>query len=363
MKKFLTVIGTRPNIIKITRFKKVAKEHPSLDLKLVHTGQHYSANMSEVFFTELGLEQPDFFLQQQPASVVSQFADIMKGLENVVNNCKPDYLIVVGDVNSTLAAALTGNKMNIPLIHLESGLRSFDRTMPEEHNRVLTDMLTDIYFVTENSGMQNLLKEGKKREQLHLVGNTMIDTLVAYDGIINQSQILQKLGLSPGKYALMTMHRPGNVDTREGLLKLAEVIDELTHDLTVVFPIHPRTVNRFKEFDLLSRIEKNRNVRLIEPAGYLDFQKLILHALYVITDSGGIQEETTFRKIPCITLRPNTERPSTVEVGSNTLMGFDKDKIVETVNQIRNGNYKTCNIPPYWDGHATERIFEVLSAL
>jgi UDP-N-acetylglucosamine 2-epimerase (non-hydrolysing) len=363
MKRILTVIGTRPNIIKITQFKKVAEKYPQLDLKLVHTGQHYNKNMSDVFFTELGLAQPDYMLQIEAPSVVSQLTQIMLGLEQTINQFKPDYMIVVGDVNSTLAGALVGNKMGIPLLHLESGLRSFDKTMPEEHNRIITDDISNYYFVTEESGKQNLLREGKDKSSIHFIGNTMIDTLVAYDPIIQKSPIVSNLNLKPKGYALMTMHRPGNVDTKDGLLKLIEVIEALTKDLQIVFPIHPRTTNKLKEFNLFTTIEHNKNLRLMEPAGYLDFQKLIYDSLFVITDSGGIQEETTFRKIPCITLRPNTERPSTVDVGSNVLMGFEKDKIMNTVDKIKKGTYKSCGIPPMWDGNATERIFEVLNKL
>lgn len=363
MKKFLAVIGTRPNIIKITQFRKVASKYPEIDLKLVHTGQHFTPNMSDLFFTELDLDQPDFMLHSESSSVVTQFASILTGLEKVMLEYKPDYVIVVGDVNSTLAAAITCNKMNSKLIHLESGLRSFDNSMPEEHNRLLTDQITDLFFVTEESGMQNLLKEGKKKEAIFFVGNTMIDTLVAYTEKINQSVILQKLNLKAKSYALMTMHRPGNVDSKEGLLKLLEIIEELSKEFTIVFPIHPRTVNKLKEFGLYSPIEKNQNLRLMEPAGYLDFQKLILESSFVITDSGGIQEETTFRQIPCLTLRPNTERPSTIDIGSNKLLEFDTEKIVSEVAEIKKGSYKKGNIPPLWDGKATERIFKVLASL
>ncbi|MBX9852326.1 MAG: UDP-N-acetylglucosamine 2-epimerase (non-hydrolyzing) [Cytophagaceae bacterium] len=361
MKRLLTVIGTRPNIIKITQFRRVVKNYPALDLKFVHTGQHYNQNMSDVFFSELDLQSPEYILSLDKTTVVSQLAQIMEGLEKVVTEYKPDVMIVVGDVNSTLAAALVANKMNIHLVHVESGLRSFDKTMPEEHNRVITDSITNTFFVTEESGKQNLIKEGKDSKNIHMVGNTMIDTLVAYDKKINEAEILKTLGLKSGSYALMTMHRPGNVDSKEGLLKLIEVIRELTTDQTVVFPIHPRTVNRLKEFNLLQEVEKNKNLKLMEPAGYLDFQKLILECQFVITDSGGIQEETTFRQIPCLTLRPNTERPCTVDIGSNLLLNFNKAKVMEEVAKIKKGNYKKCAIPPLWDGKSTERIFETLS--
>jgi UDP-N-acetylglucosamine 2-epimerase (non-hydrolysing) len=287
----------------------------------------------------------------------------MQGIEQTVQSYKPHLMIVVGDVNSTLAASLVANKMGIPLAHLESGLRSFDRSMPEEINRILTDAITDIFFVTEQSGVENLIKEGKSREQIFLVGNTMIDTLVAYDEQIKASGILQSLQLKPDTYVLMTMHRPGNVDTQEGLLKILDVIDYLTKKIRLVFPIHPRTLNKLKAYNLEHKLAANKNLILMDPAGYLDFQHLILHARFIITDSGGIQEETTFRQIPCLTLRPNTERPSTVEIGSNTLLNFDTEKIQAMVEKILTNTYKSCAIPPLWDGKATERIFELLSKL
>jgi UDP-N-acetylglucosamine 2-epimerase (non-hydrolysing) len=233
--------------------------------------------------------------------------------------------------------------------------------MPEENNRMLTDAVTDLFFVTEEDGRRNLLQEGKPESAIHFVGNTMIDTLVAYDAQIRQSAILKRLRLKPQTYALMTMHRPGNVDTREGLEKLIITLDSLTEADTIVFPVHPRTLNRLNEFNLFHRIERNGRLILMEPAGYLDFQHLILHARYVITDSGGIQEETTFRRVPCLTLRPNTERPSTLTTGSNTLLGFDVEKIRQTVAAIHAGTYKSCGVPPCWDGKATERIFAVLN--
>jgi UDP-N-acetylglucosamine 2-epimerase (non-hydrolysing) len=317
--------------------------------------------MSDVFFEELGLRQPDYALSIHKNGVVSQMAEMMQGIESVVQKYKPDLMAVVGDVNSTLAAALVAHKMGVTLAHVESGLRSYDRTMPEENNRILTDAITDLFFVTEEDGRRNLLKEGKPESSIFFIGNTMIDTLVAYDQEIRKSDVLQRLRLEPNTYALMTMHRPGNVDSHEGLEKLLLIIESLTADATIVFPVHPRTLNRLNEFNLFDRMENNRNLILMEPVGYLDFQHLILHARYVITDSGGIQEETTYRKVPCLTLRPNTERPSTISVGSNTLLGFDEEKIRQTVAAIHNRTYKTCQVPVFWDGNATKRIFEVIS--
>ncbi len=359
--KILTVVGTRPNIIKITQFNRVAEGYPHIQHRLLHTGQHYNHNMSDVFFEELGLRQPDYALSIHKNGVVSQMAEMMQGIESVVQKYKPDLMAVVGDVNSTLAAALVAHKMGVTLAHVESGLRSYDRTMPEENNRILTDAITDLFFVTEEDGRRNLLKEGKPESSIFFIGNTMIDTLVAYDQEIRKSDVLQRLRLEPNTYALMTMHRPGNVDSHEGLEKLLLIIESLTADATIVFPVHPRTLNRLNEFNLFDRMENNRNLILMEPVGYLDFQHLILHARYVITDSGGIQEETTYRKVPCLTLRPNTERPSTISVGSNTLLGFDEEKIRQTVAAIHNRTYKTCQVPVFWDGNATKRIFEVIS--
>ncbi len=359
-KKLLTIVGTRPNIIKITQFDKVVRHYPNLTHKLLHTGQHYNHNMSDVFFEELHLPQPDYRIQAETTTVITQMAQIMQGIEGVVREYKPDLLMVVGDVTSTLAAALVANKTNTPLAHVESGLRSNDREMPEEINRILTDAITDLFFVTEQSGIDNLLAEKKNPDSVHFVGNTMIDTLVAYDSHIQASTVLDKLSVQPQQYALMTMHRPGNVDTAAGLTQLLAIISELTRELKIIFPIHPRTLNRLKEFNMYEAVANNSNLVLSDPVGYLDFQKLILHARYVITDSGGIQEETTFRQVPCITLRPNTERPSTLEIGSNTLLHFDKQGILDTVAQINSGTYKACNIPPLWDGKATERIFAVI---
>jgi UDP-N-acetylglucosamine 2-epimerase (non-hydrolysing) len=332
-----------------------------MEHRLVHTGQHYNHNMSDVFFEELGLPQPDYALRIGKQGVIAQLGEMMQGIEGVVLAYRPDLMAVVGDVNSTLAGALVANKMGVQLAHVESGLRSRDRSMPEENNRMVTDAITDLFFVTEEDGRRNLLQEGKPESAIHLVGNTMIDTLVVYDAQIRQSAILERLRLAPQAYALMTMHRPGNVDTREGLEKLIAVLDSLTEADPIVFPVHPRTLNRLNEFNLFHHVERNKQLILMEPAGYLDFQHLVLHARYVITDSGGIQEETTFRRVPCLTLRPNTERPSTLTTGSNTLLGFDTEKIRQTVASIHAGTYKSCGVPPRWDGKATERIFAVLN--
>jgi UDP-N-acetylglucosamine 2-epimerase (non-hydrolysing) len=360
MKNILTVVGTRPNIIKITQFHKVISQYPNIKNYLVHTGQHFSANMNDLFFEELQLPLPDKSFDIDRTSIITQMSDMMLGLEKVVNELKPDLMLVVGDVNSTLAATLVANKLNIKLAHIESGLRSFDKTMPEEHNRLVTDSMSDYFFVTEQSGYDNLIHEGKNKENIFFVGNTMIDTLVAYDAEIKASGVMDRLGLKAHEYCLMTMHRPGNVDEQQGLEKLVDLIAELCQKLKVVFPIHPRTLNNIKKFNLYSKIEGNKNLVITEPAGYLDFQNLILNCKYVVTDSGGIQEETTFRQVPCITLRPNTERPVTCTIGSNTLCEFELDQVFELIRQINEGEYKKGEIPNLWDGKATERIFRSL---
>ncbi len=362
MKKILVVVVTRPNFIKVTQFPAEIKKHPRLNCKIVHTGQHFDRNMSDVFFEQFRL-QPDIFLNVEAGSPISQMADIMKALEKIVNEYKPDLMIVPGDVNSTLAGALTANKMNLPLAHLESGLRSSDRSMPEEFNRVLTDDLSDYFFVTEQSGYDHLISEGKNKDRIYFVGNTMIDTLVAYSNDIDNSSILQKLELTPKKYLLMTMHRPGTVDSLEGLNKLNTLIKNITSKYNLVFPAHPRTVNNLEKFGLLNELKQNKKLILSEPLDYFSFQKLVKNSLMIITDSGGIQEESTFLGVPCLTLRPNTERPVTVTLGTNELIPFDEKLIESRIESVENGTYKKGVVPPMWDGKATERILKIVAGL
>jgi UDP-N-acetylglucosamine 2-epimerase (non-hydrolysing) len=356
-KKIDILVGTRPNFIKVTQFKKVAAQKGGLDIRIIHTGQHFDKNMADVFFEQFELA-PDIFLNVSSDSPNSMIAKIMLKLEEVLMQNKPDLFIVVGDVNSTMAGAITANKMNIKLAHLESGLRSFDRTMPEEFNRMVADELSDYYFVTEQSGYDNLLKEGKDKENIFFVGNTMIDTLVAFEGQIQKSDIIQKLNIQPGKFVLMTMHRPATVDHKEGLEKLLDLMEMVSQSYTIVFPIHPRTIKKAEELGMKDRLEKIKNIVLTEPLDYFAFQKLIADCKFILTDSGGIQEESTFRQKPCLTLRPNTERPSTVDIGSNTLVPFDIDEVKKHISSIESGTYKKGNIPPLWDGKATERVVE-----
>ena len=359
-KKIVIVIGTRPNFIKITQFKREAQKIPHLEIKIVHTGQHYDSKMADVFFEQFNLI-PDYFLNVSPNTANKQMAEIITKLEDVLLDYKPDWVVVVGDVNSTFAAALTANKLNIKIAHLESGLRSFDREMPEEHNRTLTDSISDLFFVTEQSGMDNLLAEGKTNNNTFMVGNTMIDTMVAFRSSIDKSDILKKINVKKKEFILMTMHRPATVDNKKGLEKLIQLIEEATKKFKVVFPIHPRTVNNIEYFDLHEQLRSNKNLIISEPLDYFSFQKLVKEAKLIITDSGGIQEESTFLQIPCLTLRSNTERPVTVTVGSNELIPFNIKKIKEKMEEIVGGKYKGGKIPKYWDGKSTARIIKILS--
>jgi UDP-N-acetylglucosamine 2-epimerase (non-hydrolysing) len=362
MNKILIVVGTRPNFIKVTQFPLVIKNYAGMECKIVHTGQHFDKNMSSVFFKQFRLH-PDIFLNVEAGSPVSQLADIMKALEKSVNQFNPDMILVPGDVNSTLAGALVANKMNIPLAHLESGLRSYDRTMPEEFNRLLTDDMSNYFFVTEQSGYDNLIKEGKNEKNVFFVGNTMIDTLVAFSNEINSNTIIQKRGILPKKFLLMTMHRPATVDSPEGLKKLNNLITNITKKNSLVFPAHPRTIHNSEKFGLLKELRQNNKLILCEPLDYFSFQKLIKESLMVITDSGGIQEESTFLGVPCLTLRNNTERPITVSLGTNELIPFDEKLIENKIESVEKGTYKKGSIPPMWDGKATERIVKVIAEI
>ena len=358
------LIGTRPNFIKVTQFKSLAEKHyPGFKISIIHTGQHYDEKMADVFFRQFNLV-PDYYLNISPASANKQIAEIMIKLEDLINTIgKPDVLLVPGDVNSTLAGALFANKLNIKLAHIEAGLRSFDRTMPEELNRLVTDELSDLFFVTEPSGLKHLQDFGKSQSTIHYVGNTMIDTMVAFEKEIETSTILDDLKISQQKFVLMTMHRPATVDNKNELEKLISLIEHITKNYKVIFPIHPRTIKNAKEFNLYERITSNSNLICTDPLDYFAFQKLIKECTFILTDSGGIQEESTFRQKPCLTLRPNTERPVTVDEGTNTLLPFDLELVKKYIYEIENETYKKGKIPQWWDGKATERILKVLSEL
>ena len=322
---------------------------------LVHTGQHYDFNMSDVFFQELGLPAPDFNLEVGSSSHAQQTSQIMARFEPVLLDSKPDLVVVYGDVNSTVATALVCAKLMVPVAHVEAGLRSFDRSMPEEINRILTDDLSDLLFTPSEDGNQNLESEGVEPAKVHLVGNVMIDTLVRL-----LPKAIERLPEgTPERYALVTLHRPSNVDDVSWLRSLLQTLDEISHELPVLFPVHPRTRQRILELGLLSE-SKNPGLRLLDPAPYLEFLALQARATVVITDSGGIQEETTYLGIPCITVRENTERPITVSLGTNVLVGRDTEGVRREVERVLSGGAKQGTIPPLWDGNAGARIAAVI---
>jgi len=357
--KILIVVGTRPNFIKITQFKKVAALQEDVEVKIVHSGQHYDQEMSKVFFKEFDLSI-DKVLTTDRDSTLKQMATTMISLENYINTVfYPDVILVPGDVNTTLSAGLVANKMGIKLGHIESGLRSFDRDMPEEINRILVDEITDYFFVTEKSGIENLMKEGKPKEKIHFVGNTMLDTLVSFKHKIDSSTIISDLKLN-SKFALLTFHRPSNVDNEEGLSKIVDLLNFISEHLIAVFVLHPRTIKNLTNAGLMEVIKSNPRIKTVAPLGYFDFQKLIKEANFILTDSGGIQEEATFRRVPCLTFRENTERPITCEEGSNILVGTDFTKVKEAIRAILKGEHDKGVVPKLWDGESTERIINVL---
>jgi UDP-N-acetylglucosamine 2-epimerase (non-hydrolysing) len=355
-KKITVIVGARPNFMKAAPVLNEIQKHPdSLSAFLIHTGQHYDHNLSKLFFEELGMPNPDLYLGVGSGSHAEQTAKIMVELEKVMMKVQPELVMVFGDVNSTLAGALVASKLCIPLAHVEAGLRSFDKSMPEEINRMVADCLADYLFVTEKSGTENLLREGVNPKKITFVGNTMIDSLVSNLGAAQKSRILEQLRLKPRGYAVLTLHRPSNVDDITILSGLLEVISTIGRRIPVVFPCHPRTRKELNEFGLLDKID-NEAIRIVEPLGYLDFLKLQSESKFVLTDSGGIQEETTYLGIPCITLRENTERPITAKVGTNIITGIDPGKIVSATNSILDGKMKESRIPELWDGKAAGRI-------
>ncbi len=321
---------------------------------ICHTGQHFDKKMSQVFFDELEMPVPDFNLGVGGGSHAEQTAKIMVAFEKILLEEKPDLVIVPGDVNSTLAAALVAIKLHIPVAHVESGLRSFDRTMPEEINRILADEIADLLFVNEQSGMDNLKHEGKSPENIFFTGNVMIDSLVHYLPKIDQSTILSEIGVHPKKYILATFHRPSNVDDDNNLKQIVTTLANLAREYTIVFPVHPRTKKHLERLDLIKLM--GSNIILLEPIGYLQFLNLTKNAALVITDSGGIQEETTFLGVQCLTVRNNTERPSTVDLGTNQLLGQDYILVEQKAREVLKGKLKKGIIPPMWDGKAAERI-------
>lgn len=361
MKNILVVAGTRPNFIKISQFRNCVSRFPSVDLRILHTGQHFDRQMSKIFFEQLHL-QPDFLFDLTGDHPAEQLNSISRQLDQLITQLFiPDLVMVVGDVNSTRIAAETAWAHGIRIAHVESGLRSFDTSMPEEHNRIAADKLSTFHFVTEESGIRNLKAAGFSDESIFFSGNTMIDTLVAFSHQIENDQITDLLHLEKNNYALVTLHRPGNVDSYTDLSRSIDLLKTISTEYPIVFPVHPRTANKLKEWDLEKRLLSIPQLITTSPLGYFSFQKLVRSAACVITDSGGVQEESTFYKIPCLTIRPNTERPSTIEIGSNTLVNFDQEQIHTLIGAVKNGTYKKGEIPPLWDGKATERIFQFLS--
>jgi UDP-N-acetylglucosamine 2-epimerase (non-hydrolysing) len=359
--KIINVAGARPNFMKIAPLMEAFDAHPDIEPMLVHTGQHYDETMSDLFFRQLGIPEPDINLGIGSGSHAVQTAETMKAFEQVVLDEKPDVVLVVGDVNSTIACGLVAVKLGIKLVHVEAGLRSGDRAMPEEINRVLTDAISDVLFCTEQSGVDNLKNEGVDAAKIHLVGNVMIDTLLKNREKAEQSAILDDLGLQPRNYGALTLHRPSNVDNTETFGRLLNAIGEIQEDLPIIFPIHPRTRKNLPGLGLQDRVDAMANLRLLDPIGYLDFLKLTANATIVLTDSGGIQEETTILKVPCLTIRENTERPITAEVGSNQIVGTDPEAILSAYRNVMDGRRPEPQTPPLWDGQAAQRIAEILS--
>jgi UDP-N-acetylglucosamine 2-epimerase (non-hydrolysing) len=361
MLKILNIVGARPNFMKIAPIvREMRRREHEFQPLIVHTGQHYDAAMSDSFFADLDIPKPDFHLEVGSASHAVQTARIMTAFEPVVLEQKPDWVLVVGDVNSTIACALVCAKLGVKVAHVEAGLRSRDRSMPEEINRILTDAISDLLLTTSQDADENLKAEGVGAEKIKFVGNVMIDSLFYNLKKADASPIREDLNLSGKDYAALTLHRPSNVDESEVLSNLLDALSSISEKLPVIFPVHPRTKAKIEEFGFLKRIE-NSNIKLIEPLGYIDFLRLYSGAALVLTDSGGIQEETTALGIPCLTLRENTERPITIELGTNILVGTNAEKIKETAFEIlQNDSRKDAKIPPLWDGRAAERICDCL---
>jgi len=360
--KIFCIAGARPNFMKIAPLHRAFQQYSNIESKIVHTGQHYDSRMSDVFFQQLEIPEPAYHLGIGGGSHTQQTARIMLEFEKIVEAERPDLVLVVGDVNSTVACALVASKMQIPVAHVEAGLRSGDRTMPEEINRILTDSISDHLFVTEYAGLVNLAKEGIPDRKVHFVGNCMIDSLIHFRQKATQADTAASMGLAPKSYVLMTMHRPSNVDFQVGLEAILDMIEGAARHKKVVLPIHPRTRNNFEKFGLKARLESIQNVQILEPQGYLEFLNLMENAAAVLTDSGGIQEETTYLQVPCLTFRASTERPVTVELGTNILLAeLDPALALMHLEHIFSGKTKPGTVPPLWDGRAGERIAQILS--
>jgi len=369
--RIMNVVGARPNMMKMAPLMAEMARHPDIESILVHTGQHYDYTMSQVFFEQLRLPVPDYNLEAGSAAQHVQMAEIMRRFGDLVQSNRPHLVLVVGDVNSTLACALVAAQQGIPVAHVEAGLRSFDRTMPEEINRILTDAVSELLFTTEESGNANLTSEGVAAQKIHLVGNLMIDCLAGALGAVRQSQLRAELGLAPRTYAVLTLHRPSNVDDPKKLKATLDAVRALAERLPVLFPVHPRTRSRIAEAGIQGLRTwaggpiVERAVWMMDPASYLDFLGIVDTAALVMTDSGGIQEETTWLGVPCLTYRNNTERPATVTMGSNQVVGADPQQLLRAAcatveNRDARDSTATPRRPPLWDGAAAPRIVRIL---
>ncbi|MCF7913468.1 MAG: UDP-N-acetylglucosamine 2-epimerase (non-hydrolyzing) [Candidatus Cloacimonetes bacterium] len=359
--KIHLIVGARPNFMKMAPlYKEFCKYPEKFSAKLIHTGQHYDERMSKFFFDDLQMPKPDEYLEVGSGTHGRQTAKIMERYEVVLQKDKPDLVIVAGDVNSTSACAIDAVKMHIPVAHLEAGLRSFARTMPEEINRILTDAISDYLLTPSLDGNKNLIEEGVPEAKIFFVGNIMIDSLLQYRSRAAKSDILQRLKIKE-EYALITLHRPSNVDNKKGLLIILNAFENISGSIKLIFPIHPRTRKQIRKFGLDEKVKSMQNLILSESVGYYDFLKLQMEAKFIMTDSGGIQEESTFFGIPCLTLRPNTERPITISQGTNKLVKLNTQDIIKEAQNILSGNIKAGTIPKYWDGKTAERIVKIFS--
>ena len=361
MKRVFNICGARPNFMKIAPLVHAMQRSLKLRSTIVHTGQHYSPTLSDVFFEELRIPRPEISLEVGSLPRLEQIALIEERFTPVVEQEAPNLILVVGDVNSTVACARVARRLGLPVAHVEAGLRSFDLDMPEEHNRIETDSLSDILYVTEESGMANLRNERVPGKAI-LVGNVMIDTLIANLDRAKSSDIRARLGLDGGKYAVATFHRPSNVDSKDSAVKVVDALRLMAGLFPVVLPIHPRTKESFDRFGFLDVLAATPGLQLVEPMGYFDFIGLVKQCKVVVTDSGGIQEETTYLGVPCLTMRENSERPSTISVGTNLLIGSDLERLKSELENISAGKFKKGSVPPLWDGKAAERIVADIEA-
>lgn len=363
--KVINVVGARPNFMKMAPIIEAMNGYPGrIEYILVHTGQHYDERMSDSFFVDLGMPKPDIDLEVGSGSHAEQTARIMVEFEKVCLGEKPDLVVVVGDVNSTMACTITAKKLGIKVAHVEAGLRSRDMAMPEEINRLCTDVLCDYLFTTDHFANENLLAEGISPDKIFFVGNVMIDTLLKHKGLAKRLNLVERWGLKPGGFATLTLHRPSNVDDGATLKGILDALSEVAREIPIIFPVHPRTRKKVEEFRFggyFSSTDKPHGLWMTEPLGYLEFLHLNMNAKMVITDSGGLQEETTVLSVPCLTLRNNTERPITCEVGTNVIVGNNSDSILSEALKVLRGDVRKGKLPEKWDGRAAQRIVEVLS--